>query len=70
MKIRSLFCPLILLLAASCASGTQNGGKEAPVRKAVYVIIDGVPADMIERLDLPNIQDIRTQLCRRHCRPL
>lgn len=61
MKIRSIFCPLILLLAASCASGTQNGGKEAPVRKAVYVIIDGVPADMIERLDLPNIQDIASR---------
>ena len=30
-------------------------------RKAVYVIIDGVPAEMIERLYLPNIKDIASR---------
>ena len=34
---------------------------ENPVHKAVYVVIDGVPADMIERLDLPNIREIASR---------
>lgn len=42
------------------AAGRLCNG-ETPVHKAVYVIIDGVPADMIERLDLPNIQDIASK---------
>ncbi len=37
------------------------GSIQAKVRKAVYIIIDGVPADMIERLDLPAIQDIASE---------
>ena len=34
---------------------------EAPAHKAVYVIIDGVPADMVERLGLPNIEEIASR---------
>ena len=30
----------------------------AKTKKAVYIIVDGVPADMIERLQTPNIMDI------------
>src|SRR5689334_7558875 len=41
-----------LLVATAIASLAQSH------RKAVYVIVDGVPADVIERLDLPGIKAI------------
>ena len=48
-----------MALLLSCSS---NGKDENPkVRKVVYVIIDGVPAEMVERLDLPNIQEIASR---------
>lgn len=34
---------------------------DAKVRKAVYIIIDGVPADVVERLELPAIQEIASR---------
>ena len=36
-------------------------GIQAKEKKAVYIIIDGVPADMIERLDLPAIKEIASE---------
>lgn len=42
-------------LLSSC-SRTASGPK-----KAVYIIIDGVPADMVERLDLPAIREIASE---------
>ena len=36
-------------------------GVQAKEKKAVYIIIDGVPADMIERLDLPAIKEIASE---------
>lgn len=50
MKVFSKFCFLAMLCCCLSLS--------AKTRKAVYVIIDGVPADMIERLQTPNIMDI------------
>ena len=47
-KILCLF--LVLSCLASCR--TQK------VRKAVYIIVDGIPADVVERLDLPAIREI------------
>ena len=58
-KLLGLFAALLLLW--SCGSDKQGGCKSGKVRKAIYVIIDGVPADMIERLDLPHIQDIASR---------
>ena len=46
-----------LFLAALCLISC-NSPKE---KKAVYIIIDGVPADMIERLDLPAIKEISSK---------
>ena len=40
------------------STGVTPGEK---VRKAVWVIIDGVPAEMAERLDLPNIREIASR---------
>lgn len=42
----------LLLICLNCIS------IQAKIKKAVYVIIDGVPADMIERLQPPTICDI------------
>ena len=50
---------LMALLLWCC--GDRSTNKVEKVRKVVYVIIDGVPADMVERLDLPNIQDIASR---------
>ena len=47
---------LAALVLATLASCRENGP-----RKAVYIIIDGVPADMIERLDLPAIREIASE---------
>lgn len=56
MRIHIIFTAVMsALLLVSCANSEQT---EPKVRKAVFVIIDGVPVDMVERLDLPAIQDI------------
>lgn len=47
-----------MLMLWSCGDKKYENGK---VRKVVYVIIDGVPADMVERLELPNIQEIASR---------
>lgn len=58
-----------IFLAVVCCSGCgrtkQTVAEETlpKTRKVVYVIIDGVPADMIERLNLPNIQEISSRGC-------
>ena len=49
----------ILLLVAGCAQ--QQSKDESKVRKAVYVIIDGVTAEMIERLQPPAIEEIASE---------
>src|SRR5262245_6644081 len=38
-------------------SGVSASAQTKP-RKAVFVIIDGVPADVIEKLDLPNFKKL------------
>lgn len=45
-----LLSAALVALSASCL--------DAKVRKAVYIIIDGVPADVVERLELPAIEEI------------
>ncbi|MCQ2168423.1 MAG: alkaline phosphatase family protein [Bacteroidales bacterium] len=49
-----------IFLAFALLAMTASGA-DAAVRKAVYIIIDGVPADMVERLDLPAIQEISSR---------
>jgi len=58
IKIAAIFA--VISCTPTIPAGRVCNGKD-PVRKAVYVIIDGVPADMVERLDLPNIQDIASR---------
>ena len=52
-----------LLLLALCIASCSTAGTETEpkVRKAVYVIIDGVTAEMVERLELPAIQEIASR---------
>ncbi|MDD6253759.1 MAG: alkaline phosphatase family protein [Candidatus Cryptobacteroides sp.] len=59
--IRYIIPATLIVLISSCAPKNHFANNESPVRKAVYVVIDGVPADMIERLDLPNIQEIASK---------
>lgn len=46
----------ILILTGLLAVSLNNYSQRA--KKTVYVIADGIPADVIERLDLPNIKRI------------
>lgn len=54
-----LYIICILLLAAGCTQKPDSD--EGKVRKAVYVIIDGVTAEMVERLELPAIEEIASE---------
>ncbi|MBL4674847.1 MAG: alkaline phosphatase family protein [Mucilaginibacter sp.] len=49
MKIHLLSLSLLFFASVACAQSTN---------KTVFVIADGIPADVIERLDLPNIKKI------------
>lgn len=64
MKNAFLISLVLILISACTGSGRQTvtPGTEK-LRKTVYVIIDGVPADMIERLELPNIREIASRGC-------
>jgi Uncharacterized proteins of the AP superfamily len=44
----------VLLLALGLGAGAKE-------RKTVYIILDGVPADIVERLELPAIQEIASK---------
>lgn len=48
-----LFPILLLLALGSCAPTAQK-----PVKKAVFVIVDGIPADVLEKLHPPTIDSI------------
>lgn len=61
MKKAFLMIGALLALCACGAPQSSSQSQEKKVRKAVYVIIDGVPADVVERLDLPNIQEIASR---------
>jgi predicted AlkP superfamily pyrophosphatase or phosphodiesterase len=54
-----LYIICILLLTAGCTQKPDS--YEGKVRKAVYVIIDGVTAEMVERLELPAIEEIASE---------
>jgi predicted AlkP superfamily pyrophosphatase or phosphodiesterase len=54
-----LYIICILLLTAGCTQKPDSD--EGKVRKAVYVIIDGVTAEMVERLELPAIEEIASE---------
>ena len=54
-----LYIICTLLLAAGCTQKPDSD--EGKVRKAVYVIIDGVTAEMVERLELPAIEEIASE---------
>ena len=59
MRYRIMILALAAALSAGCS--TTTGGDGGAVRKAVYVILDGIPADVIERLELPAIEDIASR---------
>lgn len=55
MRYRLMMMALSLVVLAGCA-------KESPgARKAVYIILDGIPADVVERLYLPAMEEIASR---------
>ena len=57
MKMKRNRLAAILPVLLLCLAGSL----QAKVKKAVYIIIDGVPADMIERLELPVLKEIAAE---------
>ncbi|GAB4426198.1 MAG: hypothetical protein OHK0039_44130 [Bacteroidia bacterium] len=55
MRILSLLA-LGLACLAGCRPAPQPDGQ--PARKAVFIIIDGIPADVVERVSTPALDDI------------
>ncbi len=53
LKMSHLFICCSLILLSTISEGQANR------KKAVFIIIDGVPADVIEKLDLPNLDAIK-----------
>jgi predicted AlkP superfamily pyrophosphatase or phosphodiesterase len=54
----ALFWPLFCQSAASAAAESAN---VSPTRKVVFIIIDGIPADVIEKTQTPFLDDISGQ---------
>jgi predicted AlkP superfamily pyrophosphatase or phosphodiesterase len=52
--MRRLLCVLVLL----CAGRAPLAAQAAPARKAVFIILDGIPADVIERVSTPALDAI------------
>src|SRR6185503_20941325 len=48
---------LFVLLAVVCLSGASPKDQER-TPKTVFIIVDGIPADVIEKLDPPNLRAI------------
>lgn len=46
------------IIFACCVSLSMSVSAQTRTRKVVYVIADGIPADVMERLDLPNFKKI------------
>lgn len=40
---------------------TINLSAQIKIKKAVYIIVDGIPADVIEKLNLPNLESIKNE---------
>lgn len=52
-----LFCAVLAVLFAGCTSADTTRGP----RKAVFIILDGIPADVIEALETPVLDDIASK---------
>ncbi|HEX8019079.1 alkaline phosphatase family protein [Mucilaginibacter sp.] len=52
MRLKSIIC------IAACLSLSAAGFAQQRQKKVVYVIADGIPADVMERLELPNFKKI------------
>jgi predicted AlkP superfamily pyrophosphatase or phosphodiesterase len=52
------FCVLLLLAACAVNDGTQSTQATARVPKAVFIIVDGIPADVVESVATPNLDAI------------
>jgi predicted AlkP superfamily pyrophosphatase or phosphodiesterase len=52
--MRHLLCALVLL----CAWRAPSAAQAAPARKAVFILLDGIPADVIERVPTPALDAI------------
>lgn len=49
---------LLLSALCLCTSCDRNAAEATKTPKAVFIVVDGISADVIEKLDLPALQDI------------
>ena len=49
---------VILILAIAFAGCTAESPPATSTAKAMFIIVDGIPADVIERVDTPNLDDV------------
>lgn len=54
--LRSLLTVIVLILAA--AAQPPEASAQNPARKAVFILLDGIPADVIEQVSTPALDDI------------
>ena len=62
MKTNRFFSIIILIYSIFSMSGCGTQNSEKP-RKTVFIIVDGVPADIIERVSTPAIDEIAAKGC-------
>lgn len=62
LSFRTICCAIALLAscgrASSRSAGPHGSAPCEPVRKAVFIIVDGIPADVVERVETPALDAI------------
>ena len=52
------YCLVLILMFLTVCTKSSEGGSVQKTRKAVFVIVDGISADVIEKLNTPHLDAI------------